>query len=124
MQSLWLEEEFLRGRSSLQAMEPREHTMRAEVKFGEKWRLSCNLLEMECCHHVMVTADKNGGIEECHPYVMGTYKKIGVCGGRPLYQHDNNTEIFMYYGCGRWFIGLEVGLLLALLWATSLIFCR
>lgn len=65
--------------------------------------------EMECCHHVFVTGDENGGIEECHPYVMGTYKKIGVCGGRSLYQHDNNTEIFMYYGCGRWFIGLEIG---------------
>ena len=64
--------------------------------------------EMECCHHVVVVGDENGGIVECHPYVIGTYKKIGVCGGRSIYQHDNNTEIFMYYGCGRWFIGLEV----------------
>ena len=67
-----------------------------------------NNSEMECCHHVVVEAANDGGIMECHPYVMGTYKKIGVCGGRSIYQHDNNTEIFMYYGCGRWFIGLEV----------------
>ena len=39
----------------------------------------------------------------------GLYKKIGVCGGRSIYQHANNTDIFMYYGCGRWFIGLEIG---------------
>ena len=64
--------------------------------------------EMECCHDVVVVGDENGGIVECHPYVIGTYKKIGVCGGRSIYQHNNNTEIFMYYGCGRWFIGLEV----------------
>jgi len=65
--------------------------------------------EMECCHHVVVEGDDNGGIFECHPYVFGGYKKIGVCGGRSIYQHNNNTEIFMYYGCGRWFIGLEIG---------------
>ena len=61
----------------------------------------------------------------CHPYGIshnqhmsvvvrpfsfkGLYKKIGVCGGRSIYQHANNTDIFMYYGCGRWFIGLEIG---------------
>ena len=64
---------------------------------------------MECCHHVVVEGDDTGGIFECHPYVFGGYKKIGVCGGRSIYQHNNNTEIFMYYGCGRWIIGLEVG---------------
>merc|ERR1719356_167073 len=69
--------------------------------------------EMECCNMVRVTGARNGGamdtVAECHPYAMGLYKKIGVCGGRSIYQHDNNTEIFMYYGCGRWFIGLEIG---------------
>jgi len=65
--------------------------------------------EMECCQHVDVFGDENGGVVECHPYVIGRYKKIGVCGGRSIYQHNNNTEIFMYYGCGRWFIGLEIG---------------
>ena len=84
--------------------------MRAEVRSAaDRAGMKYDVVEMECCHHVFVTGDENGGIEECHPYVMGTYKKIGVCGGRSLYQHDNNTEIFMYYGCGRWFIGLEVG---------------
>ena len=86
--------------------------MRAEVRRVGEGRGGMkydDVVEMECCHHVFVTGDENGGVQECHPYVMGTYKKIGVCGGRSLYQHDNNTEIFMYYGCGRWFIGLEVG---------------
>ena len=44
-----------------------------------------------------------------HFSFKGLYKKIGVCGGRSIYQHANNTDIFMYYGCGRWFIGLEIG---------------
>ena len=39
---------------------------------------------------------------------LGRYKKIGVCGGRSIYQNMNNSDIFIYYGCGRWFIGLEV----------------
>ena len=50
-----------------------------------------------------------GGVAEAHGYVEGVYKKIGVCGGRSLYQHQNNSEIFLYYGCGRWFIGLQIG---------------
>ena len=41
--------------------------------------------------------------------MAGRYKKIGVCDGRSLYQQETNTEIFMYYVCGRWFIGLEIG---------------
>ena len=65
--------------------------------------------EMECCHHVLVGGDQFGGITLTHPYIPGQYKKIGVCDGRSLYQHVNNTEIFLYYVCGRWFIGLEVG---------------
>ena len=86
--------------------------------------------EMECCHHVLVGGDQFGGIHNTHPYitgkfirgspyrdfnrqnlldpVLGEYKKIGVCDGRSLYQNVNNTEIFIYYVCGRWFIGLEV----------------
>ena len=64
--------------------------------------------EMECCHHVLVGGDQFGGIHHTHPYITGQYKKIGVCDGRSLYQNINNTEIFIYYVCGRWFIGLEV----------------
>ena len=58
---------------------------------------------------VLVGGDQFGGITLTHPYIPGQYKKIGVCDGRSLYQHVNNTEIFLYYVCGRWFIGLEVG---------------
>merc|ERR1711949_2741 len=64
--------------------------------------------EMECCHQVVVGGDQFGGITLTHPYIPGHYKKIGVCDGRSLYQHTDNTEIFLYYVCGRWFIGLEV----------------
>ena len=64
---------------------------------------------MECCHYVLVGGDQFAGIHKTHPYISGEFKKIGVCDGRSLYQHRNNTEIFMYYVCGRWFIGLEVG---------------
>ena len=63
---------------------------------------------MECCHRVLVGGDQFGGIHKTHPYIAGEFKKIGVCDGRSLYQNINNTEIFMYYVCGRWFIGLEV----------------
>lgn len=63
---------------------------------------------MECCHYVLVGGDQFAGIHKTHPYISGEFKKIGVCDGRSLYQHRNNTEIFMYYVCGRWFIGLEV----------------
>ena len=75
----------------------------------------------------------------CHPYGIsnnqhmsvvarpfsfkGLYKKIGVCGGRSIYQHANNTDIFMYYGCGRWFIGLEIGVCGGWLFAKSLSIC-
>ena len=65
--------------------------------------------EMECCHQVVVGGDQFGGITLTHPYIPGHYKKIGVCDGRSLYQHTDNTEIFLYYVCGRWFIGLAVG---------------
>ena len=61
--------------------------------------------EMECCGHVMVGGDQFGGVHGVHSYVSGVYKKIGVCDGRSLYQQETNTEIFMYYVCGRWFIG-------------------
>jgi len=83
--------------------------------------------EMECCNMVRVTGARNGGamdtVAECHPYAMGLYKKIGVCGGRSIYQHANNTDIFMYYGCGRWFIGLEIGVCGGWLFAKSLSIC-
>ena len=61
--------------------------------------------EMECCHHVMVGGEQFGGVHGPHPYVSGRFKKIGVCDGRSLYQQETNTEIYMYYVCGRWFIG-------------------
>ena len=61
--------------------------------------------EMECCHHVMVGGEQFGGVHGPHPYVSGRFKKIGVCDGRSLYQQETNTEIFMYYVCGRWVIG-------------------
>ena len=43
-----------------------------------------------------------------HPYALGEYKKIGKCGGRSFFQHKNNTDIFLYYACSAWYIGLEV----------------
>ena len=46
-----------------------------------------------------------------------------MCGGRSIYQHANNTDIFMYYGCGRWFIGLEIGVCGGWLFAKSLSIC-
>ena len=61
---------------------------------------------MQCCDHIEVYAE--GGVLECHPYVIGEYKKIGVCGGRSFYQHKNNTDIFLYHACGAWYLGLEV----------------
>ena len=82
--------------------------------------------EMECCHQVLVGGDHFGGVHLTHPYITGKYKKIGVCDGRSLYQAVNNTEIFMYYVCGRWFIGLEVGLKACLcrmqVWLTIILF--
>ena len=76
--------------------------------------------EMECCHQVLVGGDHFGGVHLTHPYITDKYRKIGVCEGRSLYQAVNNTEIFMYYVCGRWFIGLEVGLKVILLRAELL----
>ena len=41
-------------------------------------------LEMQCCDEV--TVESFGGILECHPYVLGEYRRIGQCGGRSFYQ--------------------------------------
>ena len=62
--------------------------------------------EMQCCDEV--TVESYGGILECHPYVLGDYRRIGQCGGRSFYQHKNNTDIFIYYVCGAWYVGLQV----------------
>jgi hypothetical protein len=61
---------------------------------------------MQCCDEV--TVESMGGILECHPYVLGEYRRIGQCGGRSFYQHKNNTDIFIYYVCGAWYVGLQV----------------
>ena len=61
---------------------------------------------MQCCGELELTS--SGGVLECHPYVLGGYRKIGVCGGRSFYQHKNNSDIFMYHACGAWYLGLEV----------------
>lgn len=65
--------------------------------------------EMECCGKLSLDATDEKGVISCHPYALGEYRKIGVCGGRSIYQHGNRTDIFLYYACGRWFVGLEVG---------------
>jgi hypothetical protein len=62
--------------------------------------------EMQCCDDL--TIESYGGVLECHPYVLGDYRKIGSCSGRSFYQHKNNTDIFLYHACGAWYIGLEV----------------
>ena len=61
---------------------------------------------MQCCDKLIV--ESYAGLKACHPYVLGEYKKIGVCTGRSFYQHQNNSDIFLYHGCGAWYIGLEV----------------
>ena len=65
------------------------------------------MIEMQCCDEVEVTSTR--GVAECHPYVLGKYKKIGGCGGRSFFQHRNNTDIFLYHACGSWYVGLEIG---------------
>ncbi|XP_023345855.1 uncharacterized protein LOC111714874 [Eurytemora carolleeae] len=77
---------------------------------------------MECCNYLNVSA-VSGGIMLNHPYVIGRYKKIGVCGGRSIYQNMNNSDIFIYYGCGRWFIGLEIGVCGGWIFSPSLSIC-
>ena len=61
---------------------------------------------MQCCHDLELTS--SSGVLECHPYALGRYRKIGACAGRSFYQHANNTDIFLYYACGGWYVGLEV----------------
>jgi len=61
---------------------------------------------MQCCDDLLVRS--YGGINDCHPYVLGEYRRIGQCGGRSFYQHKNNTDIFIYYVCGAWYVGLQV----------------
>ena len=67
----------------------------------------CYFSEMQCCDEV--TVESFGGILECHPYVLGDYRRIGQCGGRSFYQHKNNSDIFIYFVCGAWYVGLQVG---------------
>lgn len=62
--------------------------------------------EMQCCDQLEV--ESFGRVEECHPYALGEYRKIGSCRGKSFYQHKNNTDIFLYHACGAWYIGLEV----------------
>ena len=69
---------------------------------------------MQCCDEV--TVESYGGILECHPYVLGEYRRIGQCGGRSFYQHKNNTDIFIYYVCGAWYVGLQVSPILIHTW--------
>ena len=63
--------------------------------------------EMQCCDKLSL--ESVGGVVECHPYVLGHYRKIGECNGRSFYQHNNNTDIFFYHACGAWYVGLQVG---------------
>ena len=63
--------------------------------------------EMECCGDLQLVS--SGGVALCHPYALGRYRKIGVCGGRSFYQHTNNSDIFLYHACAAWYVGLEVG---------------
>ena len=62
---------------------------------------------MQCCDKLSL--ESVGGVVECHPYVLGHYRKIGECNGRSFYQHNNNTDIFFYHACGAWYVGLQVG---------------
>ena len=61
---------------------------------------------MQCCDKLSL--ESVGGVKECHPYVLGHYRKIGECNGRSFYQHNNNTDIFFYHACGAWYVGLQV----------------
>ena len=61
--------------------------------------------EMECCGDLQLVS--KGGVALCHPYALGRYRKIGVCGGRSFYQHSNNSDIFLYHACAAWYVGLE-----------------
>jgi len=63
--------------------------------------------EMQCCDEL--TVESFGEINQCHPYVLGDYKKIGSCQGKSFYQHKNTTDIFLYHACGAWYLGLEIG---------------
>ena len=62
---------------------------------------------MECCGDLQLVS--SSGVALCHPYALGRYRKIGVCGGRSFYQHTNNSDIFLYHACAAWYVGLEVG---------------
>ena len=64
-----------------------------------------SLAEMECCGDLQLVS--TGGVALCHPYALGRYRKIGVCGGRSFYQHSNNSDIFLYHACAAWYVGLE-----------------
>ena len=62
---------------------------------------------MECCGDLQLVSN-GGGVALSHPYALGRYRKIGVCGGRSFYQHKNNSDIFLYHACAAWYVGLEV----------------
>ena len=70
----------------------------------------CVVAEMECCGDLQLVS--NGGVALCHPYALGRYRKIGVCGGRSFYQHSNNSDIFLYHACAAWYVGLEASYIL------------
>ncbi len=61
---------------------------------------------MQCCDDLQLVS--TAGVAMCHPYALGRYRRIGVCGGRSFYQHKNNSDIFLYHACGAWYVGLEV----------------
>ena len=79
------------------------------------------LAEMQCCDDIELESE--GGVRECHPYLLGKYRKIGECGGRSFYQHVNNTDIFLYHACGAWYTGLQVGVCGGWMVAKSLEIC-
>ena len=63
---------------------------------------------MQCCNDISL--ESTGGVMKCHPYILGRYHKIGECNGRSFYQHNNNTDIFLYHACGAWYVGIQVGI--------------
>ena len=50
-------------------------------------------LEMQCCDDL--TIESYGEIRECHPYVIGDYRKIGSCGNKIF---SNYSSIYKLLG--------------------------
>ena len=62
--------------------------------FQYSYILFFTFAEMQCCDQL--TIESWSGVKETHPYVLGDFKKIGKCQGKSFYQHQNNTDIFLY----------------------------